>query len=541
MASPSAATAPPAPPTLVVVGGGIAGLAAAWELVTGASEGPPPRVLVLESGPRAGGKLRTEWFAGGPVDIGADGFLARRPEAVELCSEIGMSEELEAVGARGASVWARGKLRALPEGLVLGVPTRLGPLARSRILGPPAVARVGLDRILPRPDIRSPIGDRAIGPLVAHKLGRRVVDVLVDPLVGGIHAGTTADMSAAAVFPMLLAAAQRRGSFTRSMRRVAEESVSAERRPEQPSPGPLFWALRDGMASLGDRLTVSLTERGVDVCTDTAVTELRRGAAHEPAWILGTTRGPVPADGVVLAVPAPQAASLLTPHQDEAPRILRTFEHASVTVVTLALPAGALPAGLHGTGLLVPRIARIPSSHLEEVLGESESAGWGRRRRRRRDRSFMVTAVTYLSAKWPHLSRARLPTAEGGQQGVVLLRASLGRWGDERVEELDDGALLGRVLAELAVLVGLRERPLEVLVTRWAEAFPQYRVHHPLRVSAIEAALARLPPIAVAGATYHGVGIPACIGSGRAAARVVRERLAPSIDPASAGRAPPVG
>jgi len=536
MASPSEATAPP---TLVVVGGGIAGLAAAWELATGAPEGSRPRVLVLESGARTGGKLRTEWFAGGPVDIGADGFLARRPEAVELCSEIGMSDELEAVGARGASVWARGKLRALPEGLVLGVPTRLGPLARSHVLGPAAVARVGLDRILPRPDIRSPIGDRAIGPLVAHKLGRWVVDVLVDPLVGGIHAGTTADMSAAAVFPMLLTAAQRRGSFTRSMRRVAEESAPAETRPEQPDPAPLFWALRDGMASLGDRLTVSLTERGVDVRTDAAVTELRRGGAHEPAWVLGTTRGPVPADGVVLAVPAPQAASLLTPHQDEAPRILRTFEHASVTVVTLALPAGALPAGLYGTGLLVPRVARIPSSHLEEVLGDADNAGGGRRRRRRRDRSFVVTAVTYLSAKWPHLSRARL--ADGGQEGVVLLRASLGRWGDDRAEELDDGALLGRVLAELAVLVGLRERPLEVLVTRWAEAFPQYRVHHPLRVSAIEAALARLPPIAVAGATYHGVGIPACIGSGRAAARAVRDRLASSMDPAAAGRAPPVG
>jgi protoporphyrinogen/coproporphyrinogen III oxidase len=539
-AAPSEATASPAASTVVVVGGGVAGLAAAWELVTGSREGSRPRVLVLESGARTGGKLRTEWFAGGPVDVGADGFLARRPEAVELCSEIGMSEELEPVGARGASVWARGKLRALPEGLVLGVPTRLAPLARSHILGPAAVARVGLDRVLPRPDIRSPIGDRAIGPLVAHKLGRRVVDVLVDPLVGGIHAGTTADMSAAAVFPMLLTAAQRRGSFTRSMRRVAEESASGESGPERPDKGPLFWALRDGMASLGDRLTASLTERGVDVRTETAVTELRRGGAHEPAWVLGTTGGPVRADGVVLAVPAPQAASLLTPHQDEAPRLLRAFEHASVTVVTLALPAGALPEGLHGTGLLVPRVARIPSSRLDEVLG-AEKEGGGRRRRRRRDRSFMVTAVTYLSAKWPHLSRAHLPTDDGGEGGVVLLRASLGRWADHRVEELDDGALLGRVLAELGVLVGLRQRPLEVMVTRWADAFPQYRVHHPLRVSAIEAALARLPAIAVAGATYHGVGIPACIGSGRSAARAVRERLAASTNPASAGRSPPVG
>ena len=541
MSSPPEATGPPASPTVVVVGGGIAGLAAAWELATGGPNGRRPRVLVLESGGRTGGKLRTEWFAGGPVDVGADGFLARRPEAVELCSEIGMSDELEPVGPRGASVWARGKLRALPEGMVLGVPTRLAPLLRSGILGPPALARVALDRILPRPDIRSPIGDRAIGPLVAHKLGHRVVDVLVDPLVGGIHAGTTADMSAAAVFPMLLTAAQRRGSFTRSLRRVAQESAPAETRPEQPDPAPLFWALRDGMASLGDRLTASLTRRGVDVRTGTPVTELRRGDPHESAWVVGTAKGPVQADGVVLAVPAPEAASLLTPHQDEAPRLLRAFEHASVSVVTLALPAGALPPGLHGTGLLVPRVARIPSGHLNEVLGASEPGGGGRRRNRRRDRSFMVTAVTYLSAKWPHLSRARLRPGDEGSEGVVLLRASLGRWADERADELDDGALLGRVLAELAILVGLRELPLEVMVTRWTDAFPQYRVHHPLRVSAIEAGLARLPPIAVAGATYHGVGIPACIGSGRAAARAVRERLASTIDPASAGRAPPVG
>ena len=184
------------------------------------------------------------------VDLGPDGFLGRRREAVDLCGEVGIADALVPIAARGASVWARGRLRALPEGHALGIPTRFWPTARSGIVGVRGDLGLARDAVLPRPDVRGPIGDRAIGPLVARKLGRRVVDMLVDPLIGGIHAGSVDDMSAAATFPPLLAAAQRRGGLMRALR--------AEVPPPDPDGPPLFWSLDGGMASLVDALAAGL-------------------------------------------------------------------------------------------------------------------------------------------------------------------------------------------------------------------------------------------------------------------------------------------
>ena len=171
---------------------------------------------MLEASPRLGGPLQSVEVGGAVVDLGPDGFLGRRPEAVDLCREVGLGDALEPVAARGASVWARGRLRPLPEGLALGIPTRFWPTARSGIVGVRGSLGLARDAVLPRPDVRGPIGDRAIGPLVSRKLGQRVVDLLVDPLIGGIHAGSVDDMSAAATFPPLLAAAQRRGGLMRA-------------------------------------------------------------------------------------------------------------------------------------------------------------------------------------------------------------------------------------------------------------------------------------------------------------------------------------
>ncbi|HUA95349.1 MAG TPA: FAD-dependent oxidoreductase, partial [Acidimicrobiales bacterium] len=182
--------------TVVVVGGGISGLTAAWEL-TGGAAGPgrdTPSVVVLEAEARAGGKLQTVVVGGRDVDAGPDGFLGRRPEAVDLCRELGLEDELVPIALSGAAVWVGGRRRDLPPGLALGVPTRYFPVARSGILGARGSLRLLVDVVAPRRDLRGPLGDRAVGPLVAHKLGRRVVERLVDPLVGGIHAGTVADM-----------------------------------------------------------------------------------------------------------------------------------------------------------------------------------------------------------------------------------------------------------------------------------------------------------------------------------------------------------
>jgi oxygen-dependent protoporphyrinogen oxidase len=463
-----------APRSVVVVGGGISGLAAAWQL-TGGSEprADAPAVVLLEASERLGGPLCSEVFGGRPVDTGPDGFLGRRPEAVDLCHEVGLADALVPIAVRGASVWARGRLRGLPEGHALGIPTRFWPTARAGILGPRGQLSLARDALVPRPDVRGPIGDRAIGPLVARKLGQRVVDVLTDPLMGGIHAGSVDDMSAAATFPPLLAAAQRRGSLMRALR--------AEVPPPADGP-PLFWSLRDGMGSLVPALAAALVTRGVDVRLSEPARRLERA---EQGWSIISGTRTTQADAVVLALPATAAAQLLRSHDDEAAGLLEAIDYASVTVVTFRADPDAMPASLSGTGFLVPR-----------------------RSRRAGDDPWAVTACTFLDQKWPHLAR----------EGEVLLRASLGRIDDTRPAGWSDEEVASRAWDELGELMGVTRHPRAWSVVRWPESLPQYRVHHLLRTAGVEAAIARLGALAVAGAAYHGVGVPACIASGRAAA-----------------------
>jgi protoporphyrinogen/coproporphyrinogen III oxidase len=472
---------------VVVVGGGVAGLAAAWELTGGAEPRPDaPDVVVLESSERLGGALRTMSLAGRPVDLGPDGFLGRRPEAATLCGEVGIADDLVPIAASGASVWARRRLRRLPEGLVMGIPTRWWPTARSGTLG--LRGRLGLarDAVLPRPDVRGPIGDRSVGPLVGRKLGRRVVETLVDPLMGGIYAGSVDDMSAAAVFPPLLAAAQRRGGLMRALRAEVRATAGASSAgggtgtaDEAP---PLFWSIRGGMTTLIDALADGLASRGVDIRLGTAAEHLERTGG---GWRVTTTRAALEADGVVLASPAPVTATLLRQHDEEAAALLDAIDYASVVLVTFRVGVDDVPP-LEGTGFLVPR---------QDRSGRGRD-GWA------------VTACTYLDRKWPHLAR----------DAEVLLRVSLGRAGDTRAASWDDEEVRERAWEELGLLLGVSAQPADAVVTRFPRALPQYRVHHLLRTAGVEAAAARLGRLAVAGAAYRGVGIPACVASGRAAA-----------------------
>jgi oxygen-dependent protoporphyrinogen oxidase len=463
---------------VVVIGGGISGLSAAWELSGGAEPTlDAPAVVVLEASDRLGGALRSDEFGGRTVDMGPDGFLGRRTEAVELVSEVGLGHALVPIAGRGASVFARGRLRALPEGLALGVPTRFWPMARTGILGPRG--RLGLlrDLLAPKPDVRGPLGDRSIGPLVTRKLGAKVTATLVDPLIGGIHAGSVDDMSAAAVFPPLLAAAGRRGSLMRSLR--------AEMPAPNPDGPPLFWALDGGMGALVGALAGALRQRGVDIrLGESAATLDRRGAR----WSITTTRGEDDADAIVLAVPAPGTAALLRPHDDEAATLLDGIDYASVMLVTFRVAADAVPEPLYGTGFLVPRHS-APKGH----------------------EPWAVSACTFLDRKWPHLAR----------EGEVLLRASLGRIDDTRPNGWTDREAAQRAWDDLGGLLGVTGAPEEAVVARHPNAFPQYRVHHLLRTAGVEASVARVGRLAVAGAAYHGVGIPACIASGRSAARAL--------------------
>ncbi len=499
-------------PTVAVVGGGIAGLAAAWELVTAAERNgtATPMVLLLEASNRVGGKLLATRFAGRSVDLAADAFLARRPEATTMVSELGIDDQLVPVGASGASIWARGQLRPMPAALNLGVPTRWWPLFRSGILSPTESLRVARDVLLPHRGERSVVGDRSVGEIVGERLGRPVVDRLADPLIGGIHAGDANLLSAAATMPVLIAASHQPGSLMHRLGRV--RTPSPEAKQDRPQPGgqpegssaPVFWSLAGSTASLTDELAKALIERGVTIQTDVRVDAVERrtdGRSGGSDWLLslhhpgdddtGDRQAALHVDGVVLAVPATEAAVLLAPVAPMAAGLLSSVEYASVSVITMSLPPGSIGASRTGTGFLVPR---------SSTVGGHQP---------------LITGCTYLDRKWPHLRR---PDDE-------LIRVSVGRFGDERHADLDDEELVSAVFGEIAQLLDVRSNPAETIVTRWDRAFPQYQVGHLLKMAQVEAETAKLDGVAVAGAALRGVGIPACIGSGRSAARQVLDSL----------------
>jgi oxygen-dependent protoporphyrinogen oxidase len=434
------------------VGGGIAGLAAAWEL-RGEAE------LTVFEPDRLGGRILTTIFEGRPVDEGPDAFITRAPDALELCREAGIEADLIVPAAGRALVWFGGHLRPIPEGLVLGAPRQLGGVLHSRILTPAGVARAACDLVLPR---GRPPATLTVRELVASRFGAQVADRLVDPLVGGIHAGSTAHLGAAEVTPMLVSAAERSRSLLLGLRQGPT-----------PDGSPMFAAPRDGLGQLVDAMVAKLRTEGTHF-----VPELVERVRAAPRHQIVVSPDPEPYDAAVIATPAAVTKSLLDIDGVEDLGRVRT---ASVAVVTMAVDGLVTPAGY--SGFLIPR-------------------GEGR----------LMTACSFASNKWPHWA----------DTGRSVLRVSAGRDGDRTALELDDDRLVGRLAAELGQALGTEVSPATVRVSRWPDAFPQYLVGHGRRMAAIEKAVsAALPTVALAGASYYGSGLPACIASGRRAARAV--------------------
>lgn len=462
--------------SVVIVGGGIAGLSAAWEL-TAAKDGPDehaPRVELIEADDRVGGALRTAQFAGRTIDLGADGFLVRRTEAVDLIGELGRSNELEAIDASGASLWLQGALNELPSGLVMGIPTSSGQL--SSVKGLTLRARLDAARDLRLP-VHMNVGDDAtIGDILRTKLGRELAYQFIEPMVGGIQAGRIDQLSAKSVFPALLAAAQKGGSLMKALR-PAPSSTPA-------SSDPLFMSLLDGVGSLPLELAEQLRARGVVLRTGVAVTALRRTPSGNYPWDVDTPATTTPADVVILATPAPNVARLLG-SLDPALDRLSSIPSAGAAMITFSVPRGDITMNIAGTGVLVP-------------LGTSWTG----------DGSMMVTALTFLDRKWPHLRH----------DDDVLLRAHVGRIDDRRWSELSDEELTVRVASEVRVLLTRFEDSYSALVHRWPSGLPQYYLGHDTMVKNAKAAAAELR-VALCGNAYDGVGIPASIGSGRRAGR----------------------
>ncbi|MBD8870528.1 protoporphyrinogen oxidase [Nocardioides donggukensis] len=449
----------------VVIGAGIAGLAAARLLARDGGE--PDEVLVLEASAEVGGKLRLGSVAGVPVDLGAEAMLNRRPEATDLARSLGL--DLVHPATTTSAIWTRDRLRPLPRS-VLGVPADLDQLAGSGVLSADGLARAREERVLPAPD-----GDQTVADFVGSRLGGEVVDRLVEPLLGGVYAGHASVLSARATIPQVVALLDR------------DPSLLSAAAATPPSPDvPVFAGLAGGVG----RLPQVLAERGgFTVRRGTTVRELRRTASGFELTV-GPTPTPelIEADRVLVAVPAAPAARLLGEVAPVAAAELAGIEYASMAVVTLAFRTADV-AGLprESSGFLVPPVD-------------------GRR----------IKAATFSAHKWDWVREA------GSAEDVVLLRTSLGRHREEATLQRSDEELVADSVADLAAATGITAAPVDAHVQRWGGALPQYAVGHRDRVARIRADLAVRSTdgpgrIAVCGAAYDGLGIPACIASARAA------------------------
>jgi protoporphyrinogen/coproporphyrinogen III oxidase len=488
-------------PHVVVIGGGIAGLAAAFFL-----RDAPARVTVLEGSPRLGGKLSASDVAGVSMDEGAEALLARRPEGIGLIEATGLAADLVPAGVTSSAIYTRGAMRSLPRRQFMGVPADIDELASTGVVSAEGVARARAETAAPFEG-----ADASVTAYIGARLGAEVVDRLVDPLLGGVYAGRSEDLSFQATLAPLAAATRTHATLTEAAAALlppaptsAPTSAPASSRASAPTsaptqatlsadnskkPAPIFVTLTTGLGALPEAVAKA---SGADIRVNAMVRELTRTAS---GWRLtiGSAADPeyLDADAVILAAPAAPTARLLKGTAAEAAAELEQIPYASMAIITLAFGAADFPAQQR-SGYLVPAVD-------------------GR----------AVKAATFSTIKWPHLAKAADP-----RNPVHIVRCSVGRSGDVAVLQRDDADLAALAAAELADSIGVTAPPVAHRVTRWGGGLPQYNVGHLDRVARIRAAVAARPGIAVAGAAYDGVGIPACVGTARTAADQVIAYLA---------------
>ncbi|KUM96166.1 protoporphyrinogen oxidase [Streptomyces cellostaticus] len=423
-------------------------------------------MTVLEACDRVGGKLLPGEIAGVRVDLGAESMLARRPEAVALAREAGLAEQLQPPATATASIWTRGALRPMPKGHVMGVPGTAAALAG--VLSDEGLARIERDAVLPRTEVGD---DVAVGEYVAARLGREVVDRLVEPLLGGVYAGDAYRISMRSAVPQLFRAACTHDSLTAAVRDIQATAAAHQQT------GPVFMGIEGGVGRLPLAVAASVRARGGEILTGVPVTGLRREASG--GWQVATGERALHADAVIVAVPAPAAAALLRAESPAAAAELGAVEYASMALITLAYRRAdlALP---EGSGFLVP-----------PVDGHT------------------IKASTFASQKWGWIAEE--------DPDVVVLRTSVGRHRETEILRREDADLVEVSRHDLREATGLEAVPLRTRVTRWTDGLPQYPVGHHARVARIREHVAKLPGLAVCGAQYDGVGIPACIASAYAA------------------------
>ena len=451
----------------LVIGGGIAGLAAAYELH---QRGVP--FVVLERGPRPGGVILSEEIDGYTIDAGPDALLIQKPDGIKLCQELGLGDRLVPTKPpRLAFIQRGGRLHPLPAASVLGIPTRVGPFIRTGLFTWPGKLRMGLELFVPK---RRADTDESVGAFMTRRFGREAATYLAEPLLAGIHAGDVDRLSIRALFPRFVEAERRAGSLIRAFRR---------RGAAPPSPDGAFKSLPGGLSEMVRALVKALPADAVRL--NTGVTRL--GVADDGSFDVAI--GPsemVHARSIVLATPAYVTAALVRDLDPDLARLCAEIPYASSGTVVLAFPRSAVAHPLNGSGFVVPRVERTG-----------------------------ILAASWLSSKWPH----RAPDDR------VLLRTFVGGVRDPRALEKSDAELVTLSLAALRPLLSISGDPLLARVYRWERATAQHEVGHLDRLAAIEQALARHPGVFFTGSGFRGVGIPDCVADGRATAAQVTEWL----------------
>ena len=459
-------TASPKPPAsspnavdVAIVGGGISGLAAAYEL----SRRRVPFV-VLERAPRAGGVIFSEAVDGFTIDGGPDSLLIQKPEAIALCREIGLGDRLVSTKLpRIAYIQRGGRLHALPAASVLGIPTRVGPFVTTTLFSWAGKLRMAAELFVPR---RRDDVDESIGAFMTRRFGREATTYLAEPLLAGIHAGDVNRLSVRSLFPGFVEAERKHGSLLKAFRRPIGNKPSAMSNPDG-----AFKSLPGGLSEMVTALVEALGSEHVK--TDTVVDAITGSGP----FVVHTVKGEsIEAKAVVLATPAYATGTLTRDRDAELSRLAGEIPYASAATVALAFTREQIRHTLAGSGFVVPRV---------------EHSG--------------ILAASWLSSKWP----GRAP------EDRVLMRAFVGGARDPQALERSDADLVRTSLAALRPLLGIERDPLFTRVYRWDRGNPQHDVGHLDRMAAIDCALARHPGLFLTGSGFRGVGIPDCVADGR--------------------------
>src|SRR5699024_3336151 len=453
---------------IIIIGGGITGLTAAYYLQKDIAERDLPfEVKLLEASNRLGGKINTKRMNGFIIERGPDSFLARKQPAVKLANDLGLSDQLIRNRTGQAYIFARGALHEIPQGSHMGIPTQIRPFLESALLSTRGKLRAGLDYILPR---GKEVGDQSLGKFLRRRLGDELVENSIEPLLSGIYSGDLDQMSLMATFPHFLELEQRYRSLIKGL----QQTMSEQKTTSQNKRGK-FFSFKNGLETI---VAAIIKQTGNELChINTKVEKIVK--THSRYRIYTNRDACYEADAIIVAVP-----HHVLPHLFQAYDFFQPLTHVpltSVANIALAFDQSQIKNDIHGTGFVVSR-----------------------------NSNNRITACTGTHKKWQHTA----------PDGKALLRAYVGQPSDQAIVRLSDTDMTNIVLRDLTPIMNIVGDPEFAVVTRWEKAMPQYTVGHKARIRQIKEKMEKsLPGVFLAGSSYGGVGIPDCIAQGEQAKR----------------------